>query len=76
MSRAAHTLLVPLLVGLASVVRAQPPAKPAPSPQGQPAAVAAAPTPAAPGAAAPAATPSAQEAYTYRADGRRDPFLN
>ncbi len=41
-----------------------------------------APAPAAPGAAAPpaaqtaASTPPAQEAYTYRADGRRDPFLN
>ncbi|HET9831312.1 MAG TPA: hypothetical protein VFP91_06375, partial [Vicinamibacterales bacterium] len=32
----------------------------------------------APGATAapPAATPPPQEAYTYKADGRRDPFLN
>jgi Tfp pilus assembly protein PilP len=46
-----------------------------------------APSPAQPASAAPtqpgsapaptaAATPPAQEAYTYRADGRRDPFLN
>ena len=29
-----------------------------------------------PAVASPAATPPAQEAYTYRAEGRRDPFLN
>ncbi len=30
----------------------------------------------APAAQSPAATPPQQEAYTYRAEGRRDPFLN
>jgi Tfp pilus assembly protein PilP len=73
MTPARFGLLVLCLVWLPSVVRAQAPAaKPAP-PQGQPAAgpPAQAPTPPAPGAAA---TPPMQEAYTYRADGRRDPF--
>jgi Tfp pilus assembly protein PilP len=42
-----------------------------------PAAAPAQPTPAAPATAAPApptSTPPPQESYTYRADGRRDPF--
>ena len=43
---------------------AQSPAKPAPTP-----------APGTPGQS-PAATPPAQEAYTYRAEGRRDPFQN
>jgi Tfp pilus assembly protein PilP len=58
------------------------PATPAPAQPAKPAPAAtppAAPTTAPPAAAPPpsaAATPPAQEAYTYRADGRRDPFLN
>jgi len=59
------------------------PAQPASAAQAKPAAPSPTPpasaAPAQPGsAAAPtaAATPPAQEAYTYRADGRRDPFLN
>jgi Tfp pilus assembly protein PilP len=67
-------------------------AKPAPASQGQVAAPAPAPSPsgsipvpAKPAAASPvqavppqtaAATPPAQEAYTYRPEGRRDPFTN
>jgi Tfp pilus assembly protein PilP len=67
-------------------------AKPAAAPQGQAAAKPAAPAPAtaakptpapappppapAPPAQTAAATPPAQEAYTYRAEGRRDPFTN
>jgi Tfp pilus assembly protein PilP len=66
-----------LLIKLMPAVSAQAPAAKPPAPQGQPApappAGAAAPA-GAPAAAAPAAP--AQEAYTYRADGRRDPFLN
>lgn len=66
------------LVWLMPAVGAQAPAAKPAAPQGQPA-----PAPA-PGAAAPAAAPAApapaappaQEAYTYKADGRRDPFLN
>jgi Tfp pilus assembly protein PilP len=64
----------------ASAAQGQP-AKPG-APQTPPAEKPASATPAAPqgaapaGAATPAATPPAQEAYTYRADGRRDPFLN
>ena len=50
-------------------VNAQAPPKPAPAP----APVKPAPAPA---AQSPAATPPQQEAYTYRAEGRRDPFLN
>jgi Tfp pilus assembly protein PilP len=76
MRRLQIVLIGIFLVGLMPAVGAQAPvAKPA-APQGQ-----AAPTPA-PGAAAPAAAPAApapppaQEAYTYKADGRRDPFLN
>ncbi len=37
---------------------------------------AAAPAPAPAPPQTPASTPPAQEAYTYRAEGRRDPFLN
>jgi Tfp pilus assembly protein PilP len=84
MPRARHGLLVLLLVAPAAVAGAQAPAQasPAPAAQGQPAKPAApqgqaAPAPASqPAAAAPAATPPAQDAYSYRADGRRDPFLN
>ncbi len=45
-----------------SVANAQAPAPAKPAP--------------APAAPSPAATPPQQEAYTYRAEGRRDPFLN
>ena len=54
------------------------PAKPAPSPA-KPATAAQGPASAeaaAPQTSSPAATPPAQESYSYRADGRRDPFLN
>jgi Tfp pilus assembly protein PilP len=60
-----------LLVGLAPLAHAQ---SPAPAPQGKTAAPAAAAAPAQPAPAASA--PPAQDAYSYRADGRRDPFLN
>jgi Tfp pilus assembly protein PilP len=89
MASAHHALIALLFASSASVACAQAPAPSAPMPAAatQPAAPAAAnpaapqkPTAAAvplkPAAAAPAATPPAQEAYTYRADGRRDPFLN
>ena len=72
MAPSGRALVLWLLVSLAPVVRAQSPAPKPAAPQG-PAA------PAAPGAAVQppaAATPPAQDAYTYRADGRRDPFLN
>jgi Tfp pilus assembly protein PilP len=71
MARTPVALIALTLIAFARA-GAQPPA-------GQPPAPPAAPAPAQPGpAAAPtaAATPPAQEAYTYRADGRRDPFLN
>ena len=64
----------------ASAAAAQPPAKPAPSPATPPAAGPAQPPAPAPAAQAPqppapaAAQPPPGEAYTYRADGRRDPF--
>ena len=67
MARARHALLVLVLISLAPVARAQ---TPAPS-SAKPGAAAQPPA-----AATPAATPPAQEAYTYRAEGRRDPFLN
>ena len=54
------------------------PVKPAQAPAPVPAPVKPAPT-AAPAAAAPptaAATPPEKEAYTYRPEGRRDPFMN
>jgi Tfp pilus assembly protein PilP len=69
----ARTLFVPIVLALFAVApaaRAQTQAEKPPAP---------APATAQPGSAAPptaAATPPAQEAYTYRADGRRDPFLN
>ena len=75
MAAARHALLILLVAGVPAIAGAQTPAaKPAPPPPGQ-----AAPAPA--GAAPPppattAAPPPAQEAYHYRADGRRDPFLN
>jgi Tfp pilus assembly protein PilP len=67
-ARRPYASIVLILATLAPVVRAQTPA--------------AAPAPAKPGAAAPAAqkpaeaTPPAPETYTYRPEGRRDPFLN
>ena len=67
----ARRLFAPIILALFAVApaaRAQTQAEKPPTP-----------APAQPGAAAPstaAATPPAQEAYTYRADGRRDPFLN
>jgi Tfp pilus assembly protein PilP len=72
MRRARGFLIVNVLVCLAPIAGAQTPAAKPAAPQAQ-----AAPAPA-PGAAAaaPAATPPPQEAYTYKADGRRDPFLN
>jgi Tfp pilus assembly protein PilP len=85
MARARHALIVLLLlVSPAPVARAQSPAaSPAkPAPAAQPAAKPAAPqgqtapAPPKPGADAPAPMPPAQETYTYRTDGRRDPFLN
>jgi Tfp pilus assembly protein PilP len=63
-----------LVVWLMPAVGAQAPAAKPAAPQGQPAPApgATAPAPASP---PPAAAP-AQEAYTYKPDGRRDPFLN
>jgi Tfp pilus assembly protein PilP len=72
MTRAPFVLISLTLIAFAPGARAQTLAE-------KPAAPSAASAPAQPGAApAPtaAATPPAQEAYTYRADGRRDPFLN
>jgi Tfp pilus assembly protein PilP len=74
--RTPFTVAVVLAVSLARIAAAQTPAsqpaKPATGPQaGQPAA----PATGAPPAAA-ASTPPPQETYTYRAEGRRDPFLN
>ena len=55
----------------ASAAPAKPPtSSPAPPASAAPAQPGSAPAPTA------AAMPPAQEAYTYRADGRRDPFLN
>ena len=83
MARALSVLVVlfalaPLQARPASAAQGSTPAKPAPAPQGQPAAKPATPqgTAPAPAAQSPAATPPQQEAYTYRAEGRRDPFLN
>ena len=73
MARARHALFVLTVMALAPAVGAQSstPAKPA-APQGQ-----AAPAAPAPSAQPPAAaTPPAQDTYTYRPEGRRDPFLN
>ena len=72
MARTPAALIALTLIAFAPGAGAQTPA-------GKPPAPPAAPAPAQPGSApAPttAATPPAQEAYTYRADGRRDPFLN
>ena len=57
---------------------AQAPAKPAQAPAPAPAPVKSAPAPVPPAAAPPtaAATPPEKEAYTYRPEGRRDPFMN
>ena len=61
-------LIVLAWIAVAPGARAQTPAEKPPAP---------APAPTQSGsAAAPSATPPAQEGYTYRADGRRDPFLN
>ena len=70
MARTPFVLIVLALIAVPSGARAQTPAEKPPAP---------AAAPAQPGSATappPAATPPAQEAYTYRADGRRDPFLN
>jgi Tfp pilus assembly protein PilP len=64
--RSACLAFVVLTAVVAPVAGAQPPAKPSTT---QPPS-----TPDTPASAA--ATPPAQEAYTYRADGRRDPFLS
>jgi Tfp pilus assembly protein PilP len=62
------------MAGAPSVCAQAPAAKPvAPPAAAAPAALSAAAPPAAQSATS---TPPAQEAYTYRADGRRDPFLN
>ena len=67
MARTPFALIVLAWLAVAPGARAQTPAEKPPAP-------------AQPGAAAPptaaAATPPVQEPYTYRADGRRDPFLN
>ena len=67
MRSAVPAFVVLTAVLLAPVAGAQPPA--AKPPTTQPPSTPEAPTSA-------AATPPAQEAYTYRADGRRDPFLS
>lgn len=72
MRRERGLLIVTLLLCLTPIAGAQTPAPKPAAPQAQPAP---APAPGA-AAAAPAATPPPQEAYTYKADGRRDPFLN
>ena len=67
MRRACLAFVMLTAVLLAAVAGAQPPAaRPSTTPPP--------PTPQTPASAA--ATPPAQEAYTYRADGRRDPFLS
>jgi len=65
-------LFLSFVLSVAVGAQAPSPPKPAPVPPAQSAAPAAAPSP------APTATPPAlpTEAYTYQADGRRDPFLN
>ena len=70
MARIPFALIVLVWLAVAPGARAQTPAEKPPAPSAAPAqpGTAAAPTA--------AATPPAQEAYTYRADGRRDPFLN
>ena len=84
MARATNALIVLTVMTLAPAAGAQAPspAKPASAPQGQAPAKPASPqgqaAPAAlaqpPAAATPAPPP--QETYTYRPEGRRDPFLN
>ena len=76
MAFARHALIVLAVLAVASSARAQAPASAAPAPadQGQPKPNAAQAQAAQPPSAA--STPPAQESYTYRADGRRDPFLN
>ena len=75
MTRTPLALTVLALVTLATTASAQAPAAQAAKPAAPPAAAPAQPAGATP-AATPAATPPPQEIYTYRADGRRDPFLN
>jgi Tfp pilus assembly protein PilP len=77
MRRLRHGLIVLILAGLTRLVDAQSPAKPAPA-SGPSTPSPAASAPAVPGAAAAPAAPAAAppEAYTYRTEGRRDPFLN
>ena len=81
MARPPLVLVALFLLSFTPAVRAQAPANPA-APQNPPAEKPAPATTGAPQggaspvAATPAATPPAQEAYTYRPDGRRDPFLN
>src|SRR5689334_493660 len=73
--RARHGFIVILFLALASLAQAQSPTTTT-APQGQPPA-AAAPAPAAANpAAAPKPAAPAPEPYIYKADGRRDPFLN
>ena len=80
MVRVLSVLIVLAVLTWTFGVHAQAPATPAAAPQGQAAAKPAAPQgpSKAPGAppqpAAPAPPP--QETYTYRSEGRRDPFLN
>jgi Tfp pilus assembly protein PilP len=77
--RAPLPLSLLVILGVSSVAAAQTPAKP---PSGQTPPPAPAPSAGAGQAAAPAQTPSAAstppppESYTYRPDGRRDPFLS
>lgn len=68
MRRASLPCVVLTALSLAAVAGAQPPAAKPSTPQLPPTAEAP--------PSSPAATPPAQEAYTYRADGRRDPFLS
>jgi Tfp pilus assembly protein PilP len=81
MARTPFVLIALSVVALACAPSAHA-QSPASKPAAAPAAPPAAPAPAGSGAAAPpatqtaASTPPVQEAYTYRADGRRDPFLN
>ena len=70
-----------LFLSVAAGAQAPAPPKPAPVPPTQPAAPAAAPAPTPTPTPTPTPAPTAPpavstEAYTYQADGRRDPFLN
>jgi Tfp pilus assembly protein PilP len=74
MPRASYPLIV--LAAVAALAVGAAAQTPAPAPAAQTPAAAAPALPAAPAAARPAATPPEQEAYTYRPDGRRDPFVS